>query len=271
VATLQFSALTPRTSISPVSSPAALREALLHIFSMSSKGLWLVGGTAIAGYFAEHRRSDDLDLFALHQQAFQSAVYAVKSLKKLGAEFQRELSTPLFYRTDIFFKGHTFTADVVLDENLGHIGKAFRTTDGVVVADLQTLLAMKIACLVSRCSEKDLFDLDWILAHLKAWSVSDLIELASPIDGGLTVESLLISLQGTILRKSACSFLLPNSSLNENSVYKKITKLQKHFIQLLFAYEKKEPPLSESEAIIESFKQQRQLARHKAKKDERNK
>ena len=45
----------------------------------------LVGGTALAGYYAGHRRSDDLDLFVRDEAACRAAVLAVKSLVTLGA------------------------------------------------------------------------------------------------------------------------------------------------------------------------------------------
>ena len=76
--------LIPRKTISATTSPAPLREALLHIFENTGGGLWLVGGTALAGYYAEHRRSDDLDLFAIDEPAHRAAILAVKSLVRLG-------------------------------------------------------------------------------------------------------------------------------------------------------------------------------------------
>lgn len=265
MASLPHATLKPRSHISTKSSPPALREALLHIFSMAAEGLWLVGGTAIAGYYAEHRRSDDLDLFAIHPEAFHAAVLAVKSLKGKGALLKRERSSPLYYHADALLQDHPFTIDVVLDENLGSIGYAKKTDDGVTVADFETLLTMKAACLVSRCSEKDLFDLDWMLKQIPGWSIADLIALGSKIDGGLSVETLLISLRGSVLRKTACSFLLPTSPFNEETAYKKIVGLQKRLVERLLSYENKLPPTLETSALAQSLKQQRELVRRKPK------
>lgn len=218
-----------------------------------------MGGTALAGYYAEHRRSDDLDLFALDSQAHRGAILAVKSLTKLGAVLSNERSSPYYYHTDAQLKQHRFTADVVLDENLHRIGKAIQTKENVWVADLPTLFATKAACLVSRCSEKDLFDLDWMLSQIKNFSIADLIEAGVQIDGGLNVETLLISLKGAPLRKEACQFLLPQSKLTQEQAFGKIKDLQQKLIDLLLAYEKKLPLSQETNALSQSLKDQRKL------------
>lgn len=236
-----------------------MREALYHIFSNAGAGLWLVGGTALAGYYAEHRRSDDLDLFAVDPEAHRATTLAVKSLTKLGAVLSNERSSPYYYHTDAQLKQHRFTTDVVLDENLHRIGGAVRTKEGVWVADLPTLFATKAACLVSRCSEKDLFDLDWIISQMKGFNIDDLIQAGVQIDGGLNVETLLISLKGTHLRKEACQFLLSQSKLTQEQAFSKIKVFQQKLIQALLSYEQKLPLSQTTEALSQSLKDQRKL------------
>ena len=51
-------------------------------------GCMLVGGTALAGFYAGHRRSDDLDLFTGSSAAFRQTVLAVRTLQSLGVELQ---------------------------------------------------------------------------------------------------------------------------------------------------------------------------------------
>lgn len=231
----------PKPIISETAIPKPLREALHFIFQNVTMGVWFVGGSALAGYYAEHRRSDDIDLFVANAQAHQETMRAVKALATRGAELSHESTSPIFYRTDVQWLDHHFTIAVVVDENLHHVGSALKTKDGVHVVDLETLLAMKIACLVSRCSEKDLFDLDWLFEHAGFPSMETLIAMGQKIDGGLHVETLLVSLKGTMLRKEACNFLLPSSRQTVDQAYRKVMVLQKKLIRALIAYERRSP------------------------------
>lgn len=241
----------PKKKISPFAIPKAVREAIIHIFKNCGKeGVWLVGGTALAGFYAGHRRSDDIDLFASDENFHRAAVLAVKSLQKLGAVFSREMQTPQFFRTDVSWQNYRFTIDVVLDENIHRIGHAFRSDEGILFSDLTTLFAMKAACLVSRASEKDLFDLDWIFSHApEKADIPEIVSQGSKIDSGLTVETLLLSLKGTMLRKEACHFLLPGSKITPDEAYKKVLATQKKLIHSLLEYEKN-TPLSEDESKL---------------------
>lgn len=253
----------PNAAFAPRCMPRALRQALIHIFERCPSGLWLVGGTALAAYYAKHRRSDDLDLFACDGASYEGAVRAVKSLRVLGAKFKSESTTPAYYRAFLSWQGHDFTVDVVLDEALHRVGEAFQAKDGVWVAGLSTLLAMKVACLVSRCSEKDLFDLDWLFQRVGDYAISDLIETGRKVDGGLTVETLLISLKGTVLRKEACDFLLERASLSVNQavnqVFERIMALKRDLIARLLAYEQKAPASDIARELSAALKDQKKL------------
>ena len=259
MATVSIKNFQPYPEISEKSSPAPLREALHHIFNDIQEGLWLVGGTALAGFYAEHRRSDDLDLFATDPVTHRAAILSLNTLKKEGALFSNERRTPNYYRAELKLKEHSFTADIVLDEHLHKTGNAFKTKSGVWVASLATILAMKLACLISRCSEKDLFDIDWIFSNVGEITAKQIVQIGSLFDGGLTTETLLISLHGTILRKEACHFLLPNSLSTVEQTYKKITTLQNKLIDLLIDFEKKNPYLPEVESLAKAVKDQKKF------------
>ena len=58
--------------------PFPLLQALRHVFAQGLNDCVLVGGTALAGFYAGHRRSDDLDLFTGSATAFTQAVLAVR-------------------------------------------------------------------------------------------------------------------------------------------------------------------------------------------------
>ncbi|MBI2337494.1 MAG: nucleotidyl transferase AbiEii/AbiGii toxin family protein [Deltaproteobacteria bacterium] len=263
MATLSLLNIAPLPTLSRLAVPFALHKALAHIFAFCPDGLWLVGGTALAGFYAKHRRSDDLDLFAQDEFAWQAALRAVRSLKEKGAVFSHERTSAGYFRTLAKIERHEFTIDIVLDENLFRVGQSKKSQENFVFADISTLLAMKVACLVSRASEKDLFDLDWILERIPKWNIEELIKLGKPFDAGLNTESLLISLKGSHLRKEACAFLLPKAKLTIDEAYTRIELLRQELIHRLLAYEKLLAPLQETKALATSLQQQKKFARKK--------
>lgn len=249
MAALSLEKLAPKKMISEKAIPKAVRDAILHIFENCKEGAWLVGGTALSGYYAEHRRSDDIDLFTAGVTSHKAVILAARSLQRSGALFSNEMQTPQFFRADVSWQDHKFTIDVVLDENIHRVGRALRSGDNVLVADLGTLFAMKTACMVSRVSEKDLFDLDWIFAHAGEPTMQEMVSLGSQIDGGLNVQTMLISLKGAILRKEACHFLLPDSNMTPAEAFNRINALRKKLIHSLLEYERSLPLSSDASKL----------------------
>jgi hypothetical protein len=198
----------PDISLARRTLPGAMLSALEHIFADGSEDVMLVGGTALAGFYAGHRRSDDLDLFVRDEVTFDDVRRRVRSLTQLGVELRQPRASPQFSRVLAVLDGHRFTVDVVLDENLFRVGGA-RAADGIHVASLRTLLMCKAATLVSRCSEKDLYDLWWLCSQDPEIGPEELVRLGSKIDGGANAEAMLISLTGARLSVSACDFALP--------------------------------------------------------------
>ena len=219
--------------------PPPLYRAVKYVFAQEISGCMLVGGTALSGYYAGHRRSDDLDLFTMDAISQEESVRAVKSLRDLGVGFAGERTSKHFYHALCHFDGHDFTCQVVLDANLFDVGSASEADDGVAVADLETLLKMKAATLVSRGAEKDLYDLVWLLEQANTVDIPALIALGSEIDGGMNAEGVLINLAGTELHESACDFSLTEPA---HEVYAKVTRLRKALIQGLDDFLRGQPP-----------------------------
>jgi hypothetical protein len=94
-----------------------------------------------------------------------------------------------------------------LDENLFRVGKGL-SVGPICVATRETLLMCKAATLVSRCTEKDLYDLWWFREQGADLSPQQLVCLGSKIDAGMDAESVLISLTSTALSETACDFAL---------------------------------------------------------------
>ena len=234
--------------------PSSLLNAIQHIFNQNIDHTALVGGTALSGFYAGHRRSDDIDLFTQSEISFTTVVLAVESLKKIGAKFSNETRSKQYYHSLCSFENHTFTIDVVLDENVFKVG-SFKKIKKILVADLLTLFKMKAATLVSRCSEKDLYDLLWLFQNSvnEGLDVECLISSAQEIDLGASAESMLISLSGSLLSAEACDFTIHESS---SSAYKKIVALRKQLISEIREFDlgKKNSPLKDIVRALEKLK-----------------
>lgn len=229
----------PRSSLAAEVLPRPLYRALRHVFSQGLEGVMLVGGTALAGYYAGHRRSDDLDLFTDGPFAQKAAVLAVESLSEIGASLTQERSSAHFFHATCRLDGHDFTAEVVLDPNLFAVGSALEADDGVLVADPETLLKMKAATLVSRASEKDLYDLAWFFEQEEHLDVPTLIALGKQVDGGMNGEALLISLVGAKMHESACRFSLTE---RPSDVLARVRRVREGLIQGVESHLRKQPP-----------------------------
>jgi hypothetical protein len=211
--------------------PSSLLRALEHLYAEDCADVMLVGGTALAGYYAGHRRSDDLDLFAKDRIAFDYMRRRVQAIAEIGAELRQQRTAPEFSRTLAELNQHRFTVDVVLDSNLFRVGEALQAGQ-VRVASLRTLLMCKAATLVSRCSEKDLYDLLWLCRNDEQVGPEELVELGQRIDAGVEAESILIALTSTTPSKDACGFVLEDGPTPAEA-YQQIVEF-KHALETSF-------------------------------------
>ncbi|OFZ78674.1 MAG: hypothetical protein A2583_07160 [Bdellovibrionales bacterium RIFOXYD1_FULL_53_11] len=226
--------------------PAPLMLAIKHVFSQGLRdGCLLAGGTALSGFYAGHRRSDDMDLFTATPAAQQAAMLAIKSLERIGAKVDVRMRTAQFFQCICALQGHPFSATSVLDVNLFRVADTKVLKGGVRVVTLEALLKMKAATLVSRASEKDLFDLLWMMDHFETTDISGLIKSGNEIDGGLDAESVLLSLSGAIFREDACGFALDGSSPRQ--VFERIGDFRKLLIKEISGFLRAQPltPLGE--------------------------
>lgn len=227
--------IVPDDRFSERSLPTPLRETIERIFKDNphQSAYAIVGGTSLAGYYAGHRRSDDIDLFAQNTEIFDQLTRYMKSLEGIGVHLQIVTQQRDYFKALAKHKNQAFTIDVVKDSNLFREGVgAFRqTARGVLVPTPLTLLKMKAGTLISRCSEKDLFDLIWLTRRLGAPTTDEWTQLGSQIDGAVTAESILICLTTTALRPEACDFA-ESHTLHTMSREKVFEKVSSYKVQL---------------------------------------
>jgi hypothetical protein len=75
-----------------------------------------------------------------------------------------------------------------------------------MVAALDTLLKQKAATLVSRASEKDLYDLLWLFERRPGLDLGALVELAREVDQGASAENMMLVIASTRSTETACGF-----------------------------------------------------------------
>ncbi len=225
----------PDLSLAKKSLPPALFTAIKHIFSQNIKDCILVGGTALSGFYAGHRRSDDIDLFVKNTAAFKAVILAVKSLKKIGVDIKEIIHSSQYFKAVCSTKKNSFTVDIVLDENIFSVGSYHLCHGNIVVADLITLFMMKSAALLSRCSEKDLYDLIWLFQNLEGFSIMDIIEDGMKIDSGLNPETMLYSISSSILSKESCNFSL-DPKIDSKRIFKMISEFKDSLVNILENY-----------------------------------
>ena len=107
------------------------------------------------------------------------------------------------------------------------------------MAGPETLLKMKAATLVSRASEKDLYDLAWFFQRDERLDVPTLMALGKEVDGGMNEEAVLISLVGTQMRKSACGF---SRSQSPAEVLAEVTRVREGLIRGIESHLRNQPP-----------------------------
>ena len=103
---------------------------------------------------------------------------------------------------------------------------------------------MKVATLVSRASENDLFDVKWLFERFPSLDASKWIALGQTIDKGVNGENLMASIAGTKLRKAACDFSL-DPKLSGEVIYKSLLMFQKKLVYEIHSHLKglPTPPL----------------------------
>ena len=223
--------------------PKPLLQALSRIFSGGLSDCVLVGGSALSGFYAGHRRSDDLDLVTRDPANFKAVTLAAKQLP-----IDQQHASAMYFRANCTLAGHAFTIDVVQDPNFFQVGRWHQLENDITVASLDTLLMCKAATLVSRAGEKDLYDLIWLFDRFPEIDLSRFLQLGQEIDAGLNAESVLLSLAGAILKEEACDFSL-DPGISKKQIYARIKSFRKQLLRELKDIKKVETPPGLAEIV----------------------
>ncbi|WP_033916084.1 nucleotidyl transferase AbiEii/AbiGii toxin family protein [Campylobacter sputorum] len=138
------------------------QDRILQLLAKSSCYLYLTGGTALHRFILQGTRySDDIDLFTADRSVAGKDDMSnfVKFLKNNGVAFDVLTDVPNFKR--LIVKENNLKIDIVHDTT-EHIGN-FNNINGVLVDNVENILANKYDAVLSREQSRDLFDIYTII------------------------------------------------------------------------------------------------------------
>lgn len=160
------------------------QQEVLAAFFARQAGFFLTGGGALAGYYLDHRSTQDLDLFTVGGSLDEAEANLAAVARELGADLEAVQTAPDFRRRLLRRESESVIVDLVLDR-AAQIDSEKRRFGGVVVDSPEEIRANKLCTLLSRSELRDLADLRALEAAGYAVDAQALRDAAKK-DGGLT-------------------------------------------------------------------------------------
>jgi len=160
------------------------QQEVLAAFFARQAGFFLTGGGALAGYYLDHRSTQDLDLFTVGGSLDEAEANLAAVARELGAGLEAVQTAPDFRRRLLRRESESVIVDLVLDR-AAQIDSEKRRFGGVVVDSPEEIRANKLCTLLSRSELRDLADLRALEAAGYAVDAQALRDAAKK-DGGLT-------------------------------------------------------------------------------------
>ncbi|MBL8755678.1 MAG: nucleotidyl transferase AbiEii/AbiGii toxin family protein [Planctomycetes bacterium] len=161
----------------------------------------LTGGGALIGYHLQHRRSDDLDLFAKPPVDVQEGIASLlAAAARIGASVERLRTFPEFCRVLVRRGDSSAIVDLAVDR-APDLEPPVVAADGVRMHSLREIGANKVCALLGRAEVRDLVDLRAILA--RGADLVDLLRAAERKDGGVSAATLAWLLDSMTIGDSA--------------------------------------------------------------------
>lgn len=152
---------------------------LRAFFQDDGDTFYLSGGTALAGYYLHHRRSDDLDFFTrdhgllpfIDQRVERAVAAAGLSIDRVS----RRTDSAQFFLTGDIERDHPLVKCEFMPDPPPHFAPP-RSFSGIWVDDLLSIAVNKIT-IITRYDPKDYFD-RYLIAQSGKYRFEDLIALA---------------------------------------------------------------------------------------------
>ena len=140
---------------------------------------YLTGETALAGFYLEHRVSDDLDFFTHGVEIYAIERIVEDAFKTAGLKLTKELGSPSFRRYKV---NGELQMDLVKDVEFRLGSPELR--DGIMVDNLKNIAVNKVCAIYGRLDPKDYVDLFFLIPYLNL-NVLELLDWAKRKDAGI--------------------------------------------------------------------------------------
>lgn len=136
----------------------SLQRDLLAEFFRTPTSFFLTGGAALTGYYLDHRKTLDLDLFTAEDDLESGERRLRESVHELGASIE-EIQTSVDFRRRLVRRGEeAVVVDLVRDRG-AQLWPEKESIGGVRVDRPEEIRANKLASLLGRAEIRDLVDL----------------------------------------------------------------------------------------------------------------
>jgi len=153
----------------------------LNLFKRSvlAKSYYLAGGTALAEYYLQHRKSEDLDFFTQEELNISSlkkfSTALAKSIELDKVEYQHGYGLYTFF---FYPKGEVAKYKIDFGQYPFGTIEPLKVIDGVKVESLYDIAVDKAHTISVRPRSRDFIDLFLILQEKKEWRFRDLTKKA---------------------------------------------------------------------------------------------
>lgn len=153
------------------------QQAVIHALAKSPLRdlFYWTGGTALAFYYLQHRKSYDIDLFSGQKFSFEQVIPFVRDLKKL-CKFEHVEQKKVYDRYEFFLHN---AIDVRLEFVFYDFKQLKKPTawQGISIDSLDDMAANKTMALIERHEPKDIVDI-YFLMKKKKYTVEKFLSLA---------------------------------------------------------------------------------------------
>ncbi len=155
----------------------AMRDLLKDVFSIDAvrEKFFITGGTCLSAFYFGHRQSEDIDLFSgeAHNDftdIWKEAIYTLNDRWSIRPYAEPSKTFASFQCSNKFDNSNAvIKLDFVFDTFAFKGPRPVVELDGISIAvdSMDNLFAGKFSAFLSRCAEKDIIDMEAILAHAK--------------------------------------------------------------------------------------------------------
>jgi len=158
------------------------KEFLVKFFAHENR-FFLTGGAALAGFYLNHRQTEDVDLFTLEDEIESGFSLVNEVAREMGADVESLQTSPDFRRL-LLRRGESAIVVDLVHEYVYQIDRAKQVVNGIRLDTPEEILANKFCALLSRSEVRDLVD---VRALEKAgYSIDAAIDDAGKKDSGFT-------------------------------------------------------------------------------------